>query len=370
MVPVPAVRRTPALIVGGGPAGAAAAIELAKAGAQPCLVERSRGPRDPVCGGFLGWDAIALLNRLGLDPLTLGARPIHLLRLVSRERSVEVQLPRPAAGLSRRCLDEALLTLAQEAGASVRRGQAVRAVDLSTRIVRLDDDEEIGADCLFLANGKHELRGASRLPTEVRGDGALGLRIALQADPALDEALAGTLELHVFDGGYAGLLAQEDGNINLCLSVARSRLSSESGIEAMLARLAVDQPALGRRLARPRIGPWAAISGVPYGWSARRTLAGVFRLGDQAAVIASLAGDGIAIALRSGMLAASAMLTDGPDGACAFQRGFAGDAAVPLKVAGLLRWSAEHEAPRRALMALIGAVPGIAGLAARLTRIR
>jgi menaquinone-9 beta-reductase len=363
------VRRTPALIVGGGPAGAAAAIELAEAGAGPCLVERSRGPRDPVCGGFLGWDAIALLDRLGLDPVAFGARPIHLLRLVSPERSVEVRLPRPAAGLSRRCLDEALLALAQEKGASVRRGQAVRAVDLHRRTVRLDTDEEIAADCLFLANGKHELRGASRLPAETRGEGALGLRIALESDAALDEALAGTLELHVFDGGYAGLLMQEDGTTNLCLSVAGARLSEESGIEALMARLAVDQPALGRRLARPRIGAWAAISGVPYGWSARRTLAGVFRLGDQAAVIASLAGDGIAIALRSGMLAASAMLAEGADGAPAFQRRFASDAAMPLKVAGLLRWSAEHHAPRRPLMALIEAAPGIARVAARLTRI-
>ena len=369
MVPVPAVRRAPALIVGGGPAGAAAAIELAKAGVKPWLVERGRGPRDPVCGGFLGWDAVARLDRLGLDLVALGARPIHVLRLVSRERSVEVRLPRPAAGLSRRRLDEALLALAQQAGASVRRGQAVRSVDLSTRTLRLDDDEEIVADCLFLANGKHELRGAFRLPPEARGDGALGLRIALESDPALDEALAGTLELHLFDGGYAGLLAQEDGSINLCLSLAQSRLNGENGIEAMLATLAVDQPALGARLARPRIGAWAAISGVPYGWSARRTAAGVFRLGDQAAVIASLAGDGIAIALRSGMLAAAAMLTDGADGACAFQRRFARDSAVPLKVAGLLRRGAEHQGPRRPLMALIGAAPGIAGLAARLTRI-
>ncbi|HZF94101.1 MAG TPA: FAD-dependent monooxygenase, partial [Allosphingosinicella sp.] len=50
--------RTRALIVGGGPAGAAAAIALARAGAAPELIERSAGPRDVVCGGFLGWDAL------------------------------------------------------------------------------------------------------------------------------------------------------------------------------------------------------------------------------------------------------------------------------------------------------------------------
>ena len=75
------MRRTAALIVGGGPAGSATAITLARAGAMPVLIERSLGERDVVCGGFLGWDALAALQRLGLDVEALGARPIHRLRL-------------------------------------------------------------------------------------------------------------------------------------------------------------------------------------------------------------------------------------------------------------------------------------------------
>ena len=55
------MRRTAALIVGGGPAGASAAIALARGGAKPVVIERSPGERDLVCGGFLGWDAIAAL---------------------------------------------------------------------------------------------------------------------------------------------------------------------------------------------------------------------------------------------------------------------------------------------------------------------
>jgi flavin-dependent dehydrogenase len=363
------VRRTPALIVGGGPAGAAAAIALARAGAAPCLIERTPGPHDVVCGGFLGWDALALLDRLGLDPLALGARPIRTLRLVSRERSVEVRLPRVAAGLSRRRLDEALLALAGKSGASVRRGQTVRAVDLAGRTARLDGGEEFGAECLFLATGKHELRGASRDVPRNWPEGAVGLRVALEADAAIDAMLTGTLELHLFDGGYAGLLIQEDGSVNLCLSVAGPKLGGGNGLEGLLGALAKDHPALRPWLERRRAGPWAAISGVPYGWRASMSPAGVFRVGDQAAVIASLAGDGIAIALKSGLLAAAAMAEGGAAGAGEFQRRFARDAPLPLKVAGMLRWAAEHGAPRRPLMTLIDAAPGLARLAARLTRI-
>jgi flavin-dependent dehydrogenase len=93
------VRRTAALIVGGGPAGAATAIALAQGGAMPVLIERCPDERDLVCGGFLGWDAIAALRKLGLDPASLGARPIHRLRLVSGRKVVETGLPLPAAGL-------------------------------------------------------------------------------------------------------------------------------------------------------------------------------------------------------------------------------------------------------------------------------
>ena len=151
------MRRTAALIVGGGPAGSAAAIALAQSGAMPVLVERSSGERDVVCGGFLGWDALAALRRLGLDAAELGARPIRKLRLAAGRRIVEKRRPALAAGLSRRRLDSALLALAEEAGAAVLRGRAARAIE--GRCVRFDDGEAMEARAVFIATGKHELRG-------------------------------------------------------------------------------------------------------------------------------------------------------------------------------------------------------------------
>ncbi|MEA3066384.1 MAG: hypothetical protein QOJ27_2845, partial [Sphingomonadales bacterium] len=291
------MRRTAALIVGGGPAGSAAAIALARAGLAAELIERSDGPHDIVCGGFLGWDALAALERLGLDPAALGARPIHRLRLISTQRRIEVPLPRPAAGLSRRTLDEAMLAAAAQAGAKVRRGRAVRAADLAERRIRLDDEEEVEGEALILATGKHELRGAAR-PVDISVK-PLGLRTSLRPDASLAAEIEGVIELHLFDGGYAGLLLQEDGTANLCLSASRERLKQAGGIELLVARLAEALPALRERLARGEPSGWSAVSGVPYGWRASGTVDGVYRVGDQAAVIASLAGDGIAIALES-----------------------------------------------------------------------
>ena len=353
------MRRTAALIVGGGPAGCSAAIRLGRAGLRPLLIERSQGPRDVVCGGFLGWDALLALRTLGIDPEALGARPIRRLRLVTARGAFETRLPHAAAGLSRRTLDTALLAAAAAAGAEVERGRTARAADLGGRLVRLDDGAEIAADAILLATGKHELRGAERDAPIAHAP--LGLRTGVAAG----EGLEGAIELHLFDGGYAGLLVQEDGRANLCLSVSRARMKSAGGVEPLMDELASELPAFGRRLSDP--GAWTAVAGVPYGWRTSATDPGVYRVGDQAAVIASLAGDGIAIALASGARAAEALARG--EEAESFQSAFARRSARPVRVAEALRRAAEHGPARLMLMGLLGWAPGLAPLAARLTRI-
>jgi menaquinone-9 beta-reductase len=363
------MRRTPALIVGGGPAGSAAAITLARGGTVPRLIERSTGDHDVVCGGFLGWDALAALKRLGIDTAALGARPIHRLRLVSATQALEVALPKPAAGLSRRTLDAALLAAAARAGANLERGRSARFADPESKLVRLGDGEEIAADALFLATGKHELRGARReVKTRVKHTN-VGLRTALSAPPTLQAELGGVIELHLFDGGYAGLLLQEDGAANLCLSLKQSRLMDAGGIDSILGQIAEEAPCLGERLGAGISQRWITVSGVPYGWSTRMTVPGVFRIGDQGAVIASLAGDGIAIALGSGISAATALLRMGPEGAKAYQREYGRRSTFPLALAEALKWGAERKLPRSVLMHLLQRQPGLARLAARLTRV-
>ena len=111
-----------AAIVGGGPAGAAAACLLARAGRQTVLFEREAGPRHKVCGEFISVEAAAYLTSLGLDPERLGAVPIHHVRLIQGERTATATLPFPAFSLSRDVMDEALLNAAAGQGAEIRRG--------------------------------------------------------------------------------------------------------------------------------------------------------------------------------------------------------------------------------------------------------
>ena len=354
------MRRTAPLIVGGGPAGSAAAIALARNGVRATLIERTTQAHDPVCGGFLGWDAIDALVRLGVNPWALGAHPITRLRIVAGGRVAETALPHRAAGLSRHVLDAALLARAAQAGAAVSRGVAARRLDEAG--LHLADGACLAADSLFLATGKHELRGLQRdSGRRLR----VGLRTTLPGQPDLD----GTIELHLLDGGYAGLLRQEDGRINLCLSIAGERLAAASGSpDLLLAALADGSPRLADRVATAS-GEWSAVAAVPYGWRATTTTPGRFRIGDQAAVIASLAGDGIAIALASGRAAATAWLAGGAGAAPAFQHAFGHRAAWPVGAAEYLRHAAERPRWARPGLAMLAMLPGSLRVAARMTRI-
>jgi flavin-dependent dehydrogenase len=225
--------------------------------------------------------------------------------------------------------------------------------------VRLDDGSEMSADAIFLATGKHELRGA------VRPVGGRALSVGLRTAIAPQSDLAGTIELHLYNGGYAGLLVQEDGAANLCLSVGQARMAH--GREVFLTELLQEAPLLAERLGGTIPVAWEAIAGVPYGWRIKEAVPGLFRIGDQAAVIASLAGDGIAVALASGAAAAHACLHD-DDGAAGYQRAFGAQTKRPIAIAETLRHMAEAPVRRRLMMGLARA-PGLAKLAARMTRV-
>jgi flavin-dependent dehydrogenase len=364
------MRRTYPLIAGGGPAGSAAAIMLARGGARPLIIERSSTLHDIVCGGFLGIDAINLLDRLGIDTLALGGHRIDRVRIIAGRHMAEAALPFAAAGLSRRTLDAALIWRAQQDGAGVERGITIRHIDRDERRINLADGTVIEGESLFLATGKHDVRGGGRPSAAAGADPAIGLRASLGVSGALTKALSGMIELHLFGHGYAGLLLQEDGSANLCLSVAQSRLREAGGQPALLmAMLAAEAPRLADRFDAGRPGKWSTIARIPYGWRERETADGIFRLGDQAAVIASLAGDGVAIALASGQAAAKAWLKGGAASAAAYQQAFSRQTQRPVGIASLIRQAGENPVLAGPLVSVLRHMPSLLRFAASATRI-
>ena len=106
------------LIIGGGPAGASAAILLAKGGARPLIVERAAETGDAICGGFLSWRTLARLETLGVTADALGGHPVDTLRLFAGKHMAQAPLPGGAMGVSRHRLDTLLIERAVAAGAA------------------------------------------------------------------------------------------------------------------------------------------------------------------------------------------------------------------------------------------------------------
>ncbi|MGB3795053.1 MAG: FAD-dependent monooxygenase [Alteraurantiacibacter sp.] len=351
------------LILGAGPAGCAAAIRLAQNGTSATLLDRDETVGDPLCGGFLSWRTVEQLQQLGVDIHAAGAHPLRRLRLFDGSREASLDLPYPAYGLSRHALDTAMRQVAGKLGVQIRFDE-IRG--LSSGVAH-GKSGNWHSSAIFLATGKHDVRGQSR-PRKGK-DTALGIRLRLPPSQQRRQLLAGAIELHLFDGGYIGIVLQEGGSVNICLAMRKSALARIGGSpEKLFAYLALENPALAQRLG----DDWHELSidtigAVPYGWIGDTTSTGLFRLGDQAAVIPSLAGEGISIALASGVSAAD-HFTKGSS-AQDFQRNFARMARKPVRLAQIAWHLAETRLGARAAIAVAGIAPSVIATFADMARI-
>ena len=278
------------LIVGGGVSGCAASIALARKGRRVTLIEREPTPRHKVCGEFLSGEALEDLHALGVDVAFLGAVPIDYVRLAAARRAAEAPLPFPAASLTRKALDTALIAQAIGSGVRVEQGRSVRALTRPAANLwqaTLDDGTVYQAPTVFLATGKHDLRGHSR-PKDPHHWVAFKMYYRLSATQTAE--LKGASELTLYPGGYGGIQPVEDGVANFCCVVQR-RYFERAGLrwESLIAKMQQDCPHLAMRLAgaQPLLDKPIAITHIPYGYLRRTTEDGLYCIGDQAAVIPS-----------------------------------------------------------------------------------
>lgn len=363
----------PIVIAGGGLAGAAAACLLARAGRSVCVIERDRIPRHKVCGEFLSFEAQIYLSELGLDLAALGAVPITHVRLSRRNKTAAARLPFVGAGLTRRVLDEALLHQAALSGAEILRGHVIRDVD-TTRgtCLNIEGLGEVRTETLFLANGKHDLRGVPRARRS-SADDLIGLKSYFHLTPSQQSALRSHVEIALFRGGYAGLQMVEGQVANLCLLVRRERFAqSDHNWRALLAGLIIENAHLRERLAGAveQLDRPVAIYRLPYGFlhaPQPEESAAIFRLGDQLAVTPSFTGDGMSIALHAAFTAVDTYLAG--DDAATYHRRMRRDVGTQIRRAGLLSSGVLATSGQAVLMAAARAMPSLLQEAASATRL-
>lgn len=358
------------LILGGGVAGCAASIALARKGRAVTLLEREPTPRHKVCGEFLSGEALQDLHALGIDVASLGAVTIDYVRLAAARRAAEAPLPFSAASLTRKALDTALLDQAAAAGVRVERGRSVQSLTRAAGgfwQVTLEDGTIREAQTVFLATGKHDLRGHARPEDPQKW---VAFKMYFRLAPTQTAELAHASELMLYPGGYGGIQPVEDGLANLCCVVQQQHLASGARRwENFLEKMQQDCPHLAMRLAgaEPALTKPIAIAHIPYGYIRRTTEEGLYCIGDQAAVIPSFTGDGISIALHTARCAAAAYLAAEP--APLFQAKLRSGLLAQMRLAELAASGLNNPLARAVLPFCLKVWPGVMRMTARLTRV-
>jgi flavin-dependent dehydrogenase len=351
-------------------AGCAAAIALARKGQQVTLIEREPTPRHKVCGEFLSGEALEDLHLLGIDVASLGAVPIDHVRLAAARRAAQAPLPFPAKSLTRKALDTALIAEAIDAGVSVEQGRSVQALVRTESNVwqaTLDDDTTLQAPTVFLATGKHDLRGHARPDDPQRW---VAFKMYYRLAPAQAAELARASELMLYPGGYGGIQPVELGIANLCCVVQQRYLARGGNRwESFLAKMQQDCPHLAMRLAgaEPLLTKPIAITHIPYGYIRRTSEDGLYCIGDQAAVIPSFTGDGISIALHTARCAVAAYLA--AESAPVFQAKLRSALLTQMRLAEFAADGLNNSFARAILPFCLRVWPGVMRVTAKLTRV-
>jgi menaquinone-9 beta-reductase len=305
------------LIIGGGPAGSAAAITAARAGLKVTLFEKAPYGRDKVCGDGLTPRAIGALNELRIDHSV--AHRIDGLRMIAGKKKRELlwpvtsRFPAHGAVWPRQRFDNHLLDVAIASGADVRfdsealpemEGERVVGVRVANDVYR--------APFTILAAGAQgmaaKMLGAERDPNETFG---LAIRAYAPTPRHAERHLEACLSLSDEHGtavpGYGWMFPAGDGTVNIGVGA----LSTMKGFKKLNLNKLLDQYAaivkdswsLGDYIEKPRAWrlPMSCMRRHGEGWVA---------IGDAAGFVNPMNGEGIDYGLESGMLAVQCYLED------------------------------------------------------------
>jgi geranylgeranyl reductase family protein len=361
------------LVVGAGPAGAAAAISLAEAGRRVVMVDKATFPRDKICGDGLTTGALRWLDRLGVQPQAVASwTEVADVHVVSPSGwGATFPLPRGRgqyAAVARRIdLDAAIVDRARATGATVVEATEVvgasQTEDRVTLTLRTDGAEHvISAPYVIAADG---MWSPLRKLLGTATPGYLGEWHAFR------QYFTGTgpqaRELWVWFEpdllpGYVWSFPLPDGGANVGFGIQRGAKVATKEMKALWPDL----------LARPHIarvlGPDAVPEARHQAWpiparvdQVTLSQGRVLWVGDAAAATDPLTGEGIGQALQSGVMAAEAIVAGGPHRAAtvraAYERSVRRDLVPDHRMSILLGRAVKHRRGAGLALRLAGLTP-------------
>jgi len=396
-----------AIIIGGGPAGSSAAISLSRRGARVLVLEEKRMPRGKLCGEFITPECFPTLERLGVMDRMLAAGAQKIARaslIVASGKSVQARISKMsdyaswAMSLSRARFDQILFDRAREAGAECLEGVAVNGCAFDgggprrVEALSLKDGARVSfeAPAIIDASGRNSRLMVGR---RERIAGRRGSRLyALKAHFNGVQGIDDQVELYFFPQGYGGLSPVEDGLVNLCFIVTEQTLKDAAGDPSTV----VEHSVMNNRVASERLrgakaeGKWLSAGPLTFG-KRRLERDGVIAIGDASGMIDPFTGTGIQMALRTGEMAAEAIVeaiggpgpvrlrgdefegeareTSQVDSVVAsYKRHYQREFQNRMRAAGLLRTAAFSPATASIVATVLARMPGLTSLVLRATR--
>lgn len=302
-------------IIGGGLAGLALSIQMARAGQSVILFEKETFPFHKVCGEYISMESWNFLVSLGVDLQSLNLPGINNLVLTAPNGTLlKASLPLGGFGISRYKLDGLLAQIAKGEGVQIMESTKVDSLEFRDNFFTIKysgaEDAILATICCGAFGKRSNLdikwKRSFLQPNNKRLDNYIAVKYHVRLKGAPDE-----IALHNFKNGYCGFSKVENDRWCLCyMTTAQNLKSCGNSLLHLEKNVLGKNPALQKIFAEIEVLDGFPVTISQINFSKKRVVEnGVIMLGDAAGTITPLCGNGMSMALHSSKIVASLLVS-------------------------------------------------------------